>query len=128
VLLRHYLAPDHVKRRPKSPYAMLLGFAPIIVFTMLTNLSQDLALWASFAAAFAVGIRDFAQERVVRLLDIGSTVIFGLLALYAGFIQPGLTIQMTRLVVNVGFFAAGAALDADSQPTHAAICARAGAA
>jgi hypothetical protein len=84
---------------------MLLGFAPIVVFTMLTNLSQDLALWASFAAAFVVGIRDFAQERVVRLLDIGSTVIFGLLALYAGFVQPGLTIQMTRLVVNVGFFA-----------------------
>ena len=105
MLLRHYLAADHVKRRRKSPYAMLLGFAPIVVFTMLTNLSQDLALWASFAAAFAVGIRDFAQERVVRLLDLGSTIIFGLLALYAGFVQPGLTIQMTRLVVDVGFFA-----------------------
>ncbi|HWY13876.1 MAG TPA: hypothetical protein VNX86_01895 [Rhizomicrobium sp.] len=105
MLLRHYLAADHVKRRRKSPYAMLLGFAPIVAFTMLTNLSQDLALWASFAAAFAVGIRDFAQERVVRLLDIGSTVIFGLLALYAGFVQPGLSIQMTRLVVDLGFFA-----------------------
>ena len=105
MLLRHYLAADHVKRRRKSPYAMLLGFAPIVVFTMLTNLSQDLALWSSFATAFAVGIRDFAQERVVRLLDIGSTVIFGLLALYAGFVQPGLTIQMTRLVVDIGFFA-----------------------
>ena len=55
MLLRHYLAADHVKRRRKSPYAMLLGFVPIVVFTMLTNLSQDLALWASFAAAFAVG-------------------------------------------------------------------------
>jgi hypothetical protein len=105
VLLRHYLTADHLNRTRKSPFAMLLGFAPIVVFTILTNLSQDLALWASFAAAFAVGIRDFAQERVLRLLDIGSTVIFGLLALYAGFVQPGLTIQMTRLVVDTGFFA-----------------------
>lgn len=105
MLLRHYLAADHVKPNRKSPFAMLLGFVPIIVFTMLSNLSQDLALWASFAAAFAVGIRDFVQERVVRLLDAGSTIIFGLVALFAGFVQPGLTIQMTRLVVDVGFFA-----------------------
>ena len=32
-------------------------------------------------------------------------IIFGLVALFAGFIQPGLMIQMTRLVVDVGFFA-----------------------
>jgi hypothetical protein len=84
---------------------MLLGFVPIILFTLLANLSQDLALWMAFASAFVVGIRDFAQERLLRLLDVGSTTIFGLLALYAGFVQPGLTIQMTRLVVDSGFFA-----------------------
>jgi hypothetical protein len=84
---------------------MLLGFVPFIAFTLLSNLSQDLALWAAFAAAFAVAIRDFAHERLLRLLDTGSTIIFALLALYAGFVQPGLSIQMTRLVVDGGFFA-----------------------
>ena len=40
---------------------------------------------------------------MLRLLDAGSTILFGLLALYAGFIQPGITIEMTRLVVDAGF-------------------------
>jgi len=88
----------------KSPLAMLLGFLPFIVFALLTNISQDLALWAAFATAFAVGIRDFARERMLRLLDVGSTVLFGLLALYAGFVQPGITVEMTRLIVDAGFF------------------------
>jgi hypothetical protein len=35
---------------------------------------------------------------------VGSTVLFGALALYAGFLQPGLTVEMTRLVVDGGFF------------------------
>lgn len=84
---------------------MILGFFPFVVFALLANISQDLALWAAFAAAFAVSIRDFAHERLLRLLDVGSTMLFGALALYAGFIQPSLTIEMTRLVVDSGFFA-----------------------
>ncbi|HEY6578217.1 MAG TPA: hypothetical protein VIY09_02765 [Rhizomicrobium sp.] len=88
----------------KSSFAMILGFVPIIVFALLANLSQDLALWTAFAAAFAVGMRDFAQEQLLRLLDLGSIVLFGLLAFFAGFVRPGLTVEMTRLIVDVGFF------------------------
>jgi hypothetical protein len=84
---------------------MILGFVPIIVFTVMMNVSQDLAIWAAFAAAFAVAIRDFLQEKLLRLLDAGSTVLFGLLAFYAGFVQPGLTVEMTRLIVDAGFLA-----------------------
>jgi hypothetical protein len=84
---------------------MILGFVPVIIFTLLMNVSQDLAIWAAFAAAFAVAIRDFLQEKLLRFLDAGSTVLFGLLAFYAGFVQPGLTVEMTRLVVNAGFLA-----------------------
>jgi len=82
---------------------MILGFVPVIIFTLLMNVSQDLAIWAAFAAAFAVAIRDFLREKLLRFLDAGSTFLFGLLAFYAGFVQPGLTVEMTRLIVDAGF-------------------------
>jgi hypothetical protein len=81
---------------------ILLGFAPFIVFALLTSVSVSLALWAAFAAAFVNTIRDFVQSPTVRVLDAGSMTLFGLLALYAGFIQPGITIQAVRLVVDGG--------------------------
>ena len=84
---------------------MILGFVPVIIFTLLMNVSQDLAIWAAFAAAFAVAIRDFLREKLLRFLDAGSTALFGLLAFYTGFVQPGLTVEMTRLIVDAGFLA-----------------------
>jgi hypothetical protein len=81
---------------------ILLGFAPFIVFALLTNVAVDLALWAAFATAFVLSIRDFAQTRVLRILDVGGTALFGLLALYAGFVQPGISLQAVRFVVDCG--------------------------
>jgi hypothetical protein len=81
---------------------ILLGFAPFIVFALLTGLSVDLALWAALAAAFVIGIRDFAQTRILRVLDMGSVFLFGLLALYTGFIQPSLSVPAVRLAVDGG--------------------------
>jgi hypothetical protein len=101
--LNHYLAGDHAHAPGKSPFAMILGFLPVLIFALLANISQDLGLWAAFAASFAVGIRDFAHEQKLRLLDVGSTLLFGALALYAGFLQPAMTSEMTRLVVDIGF-------------------------
>jgi hypothetical protein len=100
--LSHHLASVRRRAERKPPLSMLVGFAPFAVFAVLSNLSQDLALWIAFATAFSVGIRDFAQEKLLRILDVGSAALFGLLALYAGFIQPGLTIEMVRLVVDGG--------------------------
>jgi hypothetical protein len=85
--------------------AILLGFAPFIAFALLSNFDLDLALWVAFAAAFAIAIRDFAHSRLLRMLDVGSVVLFGLLSLWSGFIQPGIPIQMARLVVDGGLFA-----------------------
>lgn len=91
--------------RVRSPLAMILGFLPVATFTLFASVSQDLALWAGLSAAFVVSIRDFAQEPVLRLLDMGSLVIFGATALYAGFIHPAITTQLTRFVVDAAFFA-----------------------
>jgi len=81
---------------------ILLGFAPFIVFALLTGISVDLALWAALATAFVIGIRDFAQTQLLRVLDMGSVALFGLLALYTGFLQPSLSIQAVRLVIDGG--------------------------
>lgn len=102
--LKHPFAVVSARPQRKSPFAMISGFFPVVVFVLFSNFSQDLALWAAFAVAFAVTIRDFAHERRLRLLDVGSMMLFGLLALYAGFVQPGISLQMTRLVVDAGFF------------------------
>ncbi len=63
---------------------LLFGFAPFILFAMLSRLSADLALWLAFAAAFVVTIRDFVESPSLRLLDGTSLALFGLLALIAG--------------------------------------------
>ena len=67
---------------------LLLGFAAFILFSLLARVSDDLALWAAFAAAFALGMRTFVDTRVLRTLDGASTALFGLLAMYKGFVQP----------------------------------------
>ena len=82
---------------------VLVGLSPFIAFALLSNLSIDLALWAAFAAAFAVGIRDFVHYRALRLMDAFGTALFGLLALYAGFLAPGISTYAVRLIVDGGF-------------------------
>jgi len=103
--MRNHPAAAHAGPQNRSPVAMILGFVPVIAFTLLMNVSQDLAIWTAFAAAFAVAIRDFLREKLLRFLDAGATVLFGLLAFYAGFLQPGLSVEMTRLIVDAGFLA-----------------------
>lgn len=81
---------------------MIFALLPLLVFTLLANLSPDLALWAAFAAAFALALRGFAEHRALRLLELGALAIFGAAALFAGFV-PGLSNSMTRLIVDAGF-------------------------
>ncbi|MBI3675863.1 MAG: hypothetical protein HY243_04525 [Proteobacteria bacterium] len=85
---------------------ILLGFVPFIAFSLLTSFSvSSLALWLAFAAAFAIAIRDFAHARLLRFLDVVNTGLFGLLAIYAGFIQPSLSVQALRLIVEAALLA-----------------------
>ncbi len=81
---------------------ILLGFTPFILFSLLTGLSVSLALWVAFAAAFAIGIRDFLHTKMLRLLDVVCLALFALLAIYTGFIQPSLPVQAVRMIADVG--------------------------
>ena len=85
---------------------LVLGFVPFILFALLSRLSADLALWIAFAAAFVVTIRDFVERPVLRLLDGVSFLLFGLLALWRGFLDPGLALNMLRLIVDATLGAA----------------------
>jgi hypothetical protein len=85
---------------------LLVGFGPFIIFALLSRLSPDLALWAAFATAFVVTIRDFIERPVLRLLDSVSLVLFGILALWRGFLDQGLTLAVLRVIVDLGLTAA----------------------
>src|SRR3569623_1476845 len=69
---------------------LVVGFAPFILFAFLSRLSADLALWAAFAAAFVVTIRDFVESPSLRLLDVGNLALIGLLVLFCDFLARGL--------------------------------------
>lgn len=84
---------------------LVLGFVPFILFAVLVPLSDDLALWVAFAAAFALSMRSFLDTRVLKTFDAGNTFLFGLLALYKGFIQPGLNFGTLLLAVDGGLLA-----------------------
>jgi hypothetical protein len=81
---------------------LIFGFLPFILFALLSRLSADLALWIAFAAAFVVTIRDFVERPQLRLLDGASFILFGLLALWRGFWDPGLSLDALRLLVDLG--------------------------
>ena len=84
---------------------LVLGFVPFILFAVLMGLSPDMALWIAFAAAFALGMRSFVDTRVLKTLDAGNTALFGLLALYKGFVQPSLSFGAVLLAVDGGVLA-----------------------
>lgn len=83
---------------------LVLGFAPFILFAVLSRLSADLALWAAFAAAFVVTVRDFVESPSLRLLDIGNLALFGMLALVRGFLAPGLPLVTVRALAELFLF------------------------
>jgi hypothetical protein len=79
---------------------LVIGFAPFILFTLLSRLSADLALWVAFAAAFVVTIRDFVESPSLRLLDAGSFALFAILALGRGFLDPNLSLAAARFIAE----------------------------
>lgn len=83
---------------------LVAGFAPFILFTILSRLSVDLALWIAFATAFVVTIRDFVESPSLRLLDAGSLTLFALLALGRGFLDPNLSLAAVRFIAALSLF------------------------
>src|SRR6266404_9768259 len=83
---------------------LVVRFAPFILFTILSRLSVDLALWVAFAAAFVITIRDFVESPSLRLLDAGSLTLFALLAVGRGFLDPNLSLASVRFIAALSLF------------------------
>ena len=83
---------------------LVIGFAPFLLFAVLSRLSADLALWVAFAAAFVVTIRDFVESPSLRLLDAGSFLLFAALALGRGFLDPNLPLATVRFLAATFMF------------------------
>jgi hypothetical protein len=86
---------------------ILLAFAPFIVFVVVERLVGAPAGLAAGALASAVLLgRDLlSRERAVKVLEIGTAILFGSLALYALAFHPIWSIAAVRLRVDAGLLA-----------------------
>jgi len=80
----------------------VLAFLPSAIYFVMAPLSVSLALWLAFAAAFAVGLSFFGHTGRIRVFDAAGLVLFGALALYDGFVQPGTAAADTSIVLETG--------------------------
>lgn len=83
---------------------ILASFVPFIAFAVLIHFGQTaLALWAAAIIAAAVVIKDKAfAGKSVKILDGGTILLFGLLALLSTVFGQEWTIPAVRLVVDCG--------------------------
>lgn len=83
---------------------LLLAFAPFILFVIVERLLGIPAGLAAGAAASAfLLVRDLLTPgRSIKLLELGSFFLFGLLSLYALAMQPLWSIAAVRLRVDAG--------------------------
>jgi hypothetical protein len=86
---------------------MLLAFAPFIAFAVVDRLVDGAAgLLAGAAVSAAMLVRDWVTpNRTPKLLEIGTAVLFGGLALYAVVGGPEWSIAGVRLRVDAGLLA-----------------------
>lgn len=83
---------------------ILFAFAPFIVFAVLERLaSPTTALAAAAAVSLLIILRDLLiRHRPAKVLEIGSLVLFGCLAVYSGITDAQWSIVTVRLCVDAG--------------------------
>ena len=83
---------------------ILLAFAPFIVFAVVDRLAGGTpGLIAGAAVSAVLVLRDwFGVGRKPKLLELGTVILFGILALYAVLASPTWSLIGVRLRVDVG--------------------------
>ncbi len=85
---------------------ILLAFAPFFAFAVVSHLAGISAgLAAGAVSALLLVVRDALAGRRAKWLEIGTTVLFGALALYALRMQPAWSLAQVRLLVDCGLLA-----------------------
>lgn len=83
--------------------SILLGFAPFIIFAVLNGLiGATGALFAAAAVSAASILWNLLRGQAPKLLEAGTLVLFGGLALYALAGGPTGSLFVTRLCVDAG--------------------------
>lgn len=86
---------------------LLLSFSPFIVYAVLSRAgSPAAALWAGAAVAVALLLHErFVSRRALKILEIGTAVLFGGLALWIGATHAFWSVPEVRLAVDGGLLA-----------------------
>jgi hypothetical protein len=86
--------------------SILLGLTPFIVFFVIMRAVSPLAgLAAAFALSVLLGLRQWRRGESVKVLEVGSLVLFGVLLLYTLIAAPDWTVATVRLAVDGGLLA-----------------------
>ena len=82
---------------------ILLAFAPFIAFAVVDRLAGPTeGLVAGTIVSTGLLLRDLAGGRTAKVLEIGTAILFGGLALYAMLGRPSWSVIGVRLVVDAG--------------------------
>jgi hypothetical protein len=83
---------------------VLLAFAPFIAFAVIDRLvGPTPGLFAAFIVAGALLVRDWVTPgRTPKILEMGTALLFGGLALYAALAKPTWSVIGVKVCVDVG--------------------------
>lgn len=85
---------------------ILLSFSPFIVFAVLMRTtSAPVALFAAAAVAIVLTARDLMQGRTIKILEMGTVLLFAALGIYVTMTRGEWSIVGVRLAVDVGLLA-----------------------
>lgn len=97
--------------------SVVLGLTPFILFFLLMRVVSPFAgLLAAFAAAVLLGLWEWRRGGKMKVLEIGSLILFGALVLYTYVARPEWTVATVRLAVDGGLFVIAAGSLAINQP------------
>src|SRR5262245_6385076 len=97
--------------------SILLGLSPFIVFFVLMRLFTPVAgLIAAFGVSSLLCLRMRRRGESVKILEVGSMMLFGLLTAYTLVAAPRWTVATVRLAVDGGLLAIALVSLAIDQP------------
>jgi hypothetical protein len=82
---------------------LLLGFAPFVTFAVLSRFAAPgLSLWAAAAVSAVLIVRQKMRGGSMKILEIGTFILFALVGIYASVRGSGWDIPIVRTVVDGG--------------------------
>src|ERR1700756_846435 len=86
--------------------SIVLGVVPFIVFfVVMRTFSPPAGLAAAFVVSALLGIRQWWRGESVKVLEVGSLLLFGALLLYTLIAAADWTVAKVRLAVDGGLLA-----------------------